>query len=395
MINILKKGRITILLTFSLLITTYPYVINRLMTLPNESFLSIAFLLIFGVLSIYYKQNNNIQKKIPKAFNICIIVQIILWFFYYLIFNDTSYLSRIFFIILTYLVCYVLVKNDLLLYFISCNNKLISIQAVLGVLTFILVYSYVLDPLIEFENIDGRSAGFYYFNCTNFRLGNFIRIAGFFDEPGALAYWGIYALLFNKLFLKNKIVEYTLLVSLTLTFSAAYFIQAIIYIFFFYARNISTLLTTLIIGGVVIFVIAHYLGEDEHFLYMTTERFTGGEIRSSRSDLSELAKQQFMNSPIWGNGAKNLNKMAYMGDNPYEILAKDGIVGFIITYMPLIYLLCKFINNRNVLFACLILALGYMQRPFHVDLMHSLMLYLFVLLTIFKYSSKHEGNKIT
>ena len=380
-------------MTFFLLLITYPYVINRLITLPNESTIGIFFLFIFSGLFIFTELNKKERVKIPVVFKICVIIQVLVWLVYCVIWNDTSYLSRIFYIILTVLICCTLINVGALLRFIKFNNSFIAIQAVFGVLTFILVFNNILEPIVTFENIDGRSAGFYLFNCTNARLGNFIRIAGFFDEPGALAYWGVYALIFNKLFIKNKIVEFTLLVSLVFTFSAAYFIQVLVYLIVFYASQARAFISLLIVGGIAICVIVYFLGDNEQFLYMTTDRFSGGEIRSDRIYLSNLAKEYFFKSPILGNGAENLNKIAYMGDNPYEILAKDGLVGYIVTYMPLIYLAFKFFKSRNILMSCVILGLGYMQRPFHVDLMHSLILYMFVLLVIFNNSTKNGKFK--
>ena len=70
-----------------------------------------------------------------------------------------------------------------------------------------------------------------------------------------------------------------------------------------------------------------------------------------------------------------------MDDNPFEILAKDGIIGLVVTYLPLLVVLLKFSRrNKDVFFAGLILTAGYLQRPFHVNLLHNLMLYGFVIL---------------
>ena len=57
------------------------------------------------------------------------------------------------------------------------------------------------------------------------------RVNGFFDEPGAFAFWGMFALLFNKLMFDNKKLEIIIMVSLLFTFSAAYFVLLPIYFF--------------------------------------------------------------------------------------------------------------------------------------------------------------------
>ena len=120
-------------------------------------------------------------------------------------------------------------------------------------------------------------------------------------------------------------------------------------------------------------------------MYLTVERFAGGTIRSGRTEMTAEAKQIFQESPIIGIGAKNLNERGYFDDNPYEIPAKDGIIGVLITYLPLLIVLFKYgLRDKKVLFAVLILMAGYLQRPFHVNLLHSMMLYLFVLLIHYK-----------
>ena len=58
----------------------------------------------------------------------------------------------------------------------------------------------LLEPLFQFIEMDGRPGYFYGLFTTNTVFGGFVRNAGFYDEPGALSNWGVFALLFNKLF---------------------------------------------------------------------------------------------------------------------------------------------------------------------------------------------------
>lgn len=102
--------------------------------------------------------------------------------------------------------------------------------------------------------------------------------------------------------------------------------------------------------GVVIF--GYFKVSDNEIVQRyTTERFEGGTLQSARIELSEIAKQKFESSPIFGVGAKELEK-EYMADNTYEIPAKDGIIGLIITYLPLILIIIKYrLRHKDVLFA--------------------------------------------
>ena len=103
-----------------------------------------------------------------------------------------------------------------------------------------------------------------------------------------------------------------------------------------------------------------------------------------RYELAEEAKQTFMSNPFFGIGAKKMDEGTYMGDNPYETLAKDGIIGTVVTYLPLLFLLYKY-RRKDVLSAVIVLSAGYAQRPFHMNLIHCLFLYMLCLMCYYKY----------
>ena len=148
------------------------------------------------------------------------------------------------------------------------------------------------------------------------------------------------------------------------------------------------MILTLLIIVPLSLVIFQTLSSSSEFMYYTIERFSGDQIRSKRFDQSDNAEELFRRAPVLGLGAQNFDEQGgtTVTDNPYEILAKDGVVGFIITYLPLIYIVLKYWRRKEVLFAAAILMLDYVQRPFHINEMHYLMLYLFCLLIEIKYS---------
>jgi len=102
----------------------------------------------------------------------------------------------------------------------------------------------------------------------------------------------------------------------------------------------------------------------------------------NRSSLAEKAKAQFLKAPILGIGATKMEETEYMADNPYEILAKDGIIGMFVTYLPLIIILYYKRKEFPYVAIVFILSLGYMQRPFHINIHHYFILYLFLTLTL-------------
>ena len=256
-----------------------------------------------------------------------------------------------------------------------------------GAVTFFLVLLLGITPLFTYVNQDGRDAYCFGLTCTNVYWGNVIRYSGFFDEPGAIANWGIFALLFNKLFINNCWVERALLLCLPFTLSMAFFVQVIFYFLFFYGKSMKkgafTLIVLIFIGAIAIPLIED---TNKELYSLTLERFeydeSGGLKGNSRADLTAKAKEQFLRKPFLGVGARRLESIDYMSDNPYEVLAKDGILGMIIMYLPILYIAYYKRKDKKVLAALAILSMGYLQRPYHIDLLHPTMLYFFLIMIL-------------
>ena len=99
---------------------------------------------------------------------------------------------------------------------------------------------------------------------------------------------------------------------------------------------------------------------------------------NNRTNMMKLAKKMFLSNPIFGVGPTIFYGGDYAADNPYETLAKDGLFGTFFIYLPLIVIgkMVKF--KKDIIFGIFILAVGYLQRPFHTNIIHYTMLYLFV-----------------
>ena len=112
----------------------------------------------------------------------------------------------------------------------------------------------------------------------------------------------------------------------------------------------------------------------------------------NRSDLMELAKVEFLKAPWLGVGAQNIEKRElYIADNPYETLANDGIIGTFNIYLPLLVIMLYGLRrNKNIFYGALILAMGYLQRPFHVNIIHPMMLYMLFVMTM---NNKKYNNR--
>lgn len=393
--NFFKNIGIPSLIILLMQLSMYPYAFQLFFNFPKENVMGIVF---FAIIALYCMSIKHRQRAMPVGLLAIMVIQSIVWLFYFVLYDDTSYLTRIFFVILTFLSLSMLLWKESILQFTSIYNKFLSLQGVLGVIAFILVFIGVLQPLMTIETEDGyRSIHFYGLTCSNVVIGNFMRVGGFFDEPGAFAFWGMFALLFNKLIFDNRKVEIVLIISLLFTFSAAFFVLLPVYFASFYYNRIKSVILVVIVLLPILFVISKALSNNSVFLHYTVERFSGDQIRSTRYDQADDTKKIFLKSPFLGQGGRKLEEIGgnHLSDNPYEILAKDGIVGYVITYLPLIYVLFKFWKKRKVLFSSVILLLDYMQRPFHINEMHYLMLYLFCLVVSLKYGSRTSEVSIS
>lgn len=385
-LSIFERFTLKMVIVLAMLLSCYPYNFNVLLGLGSESSIIVVFLLVMAVLYLSSKHS----YEIPTFWKNCLLIQGFTWLSYYFIHSDSSYLTRLFMILLTFLSLQVLIKEGSLFNFTRNYNRIIAIMAVAGVPIFFLYALGLVQPLQYYTNIDGRQFAFFGLTCSNAFTAGICRVAGFFDEPGAFAFWGIFALILNKLYFDNRKLEILLIISLLTTLSAAYFVQLFLYIVLFYSSKAKSFISMAIVLGVVVFGTFKYLGGNEQLAYLTTERFEGGQIRSARVEMTEGTQKIFAESPIFGIGAQNLLEIGYFDDNPYEIPAKDGIVGFIVTYLPLVYVTIKYRRkDRNILWASLILFAGYMQRPFHINVLHFFMLYLFVLLAYYKYEKNN------
>lgn len=376
------KQWISIVLFFLTLLISEPYIITLLLGISNK-LLWVAPILLLFVISL-----SSPREKMPHSFVVCCILQIFVWFLFSLLHNDTSYITRIAFIVFTLLLLSSVDRVVGLHKINALNNKLIAIQSVLGALAFVLVFMGILGPIMEFSLFDSRPSYYYGITCSNVLIGNIIRPAGFFDEPGALACWGVYALVVNKLFYDNKKLEYILAISLLFTLSLAFYIQLTLYILLFYGKNAKMILPFVIL---LIIAVLYISSDTSSELYRLTlgriSSFSEGGLNSTtRGVLTEISKGYFERSPWIGVGARTTEVIGvYSSDNPYETLGRDGIIGTITLYLPLLSVLTQK-KDKYIWAGVCILIVGYLQRPFHLNILHYVMMYGFCILALRDYN---------
>ena len=325
--------------------------------------------------------------QFDKPINDLILIQVFGWIFFSLIHMDTSYYTRIILLLTTFAILRIQQDEGGSLDFCKTYDVWLVVQAISGTIGILLVLGGLLQPIFKFVEMDMRPGYFFGLFTTNTYFGGLVRNAGFYDEPGALAFWGIYALIINKMFVKNTKIEILLIVGLLSTMSVAYFIQLAIYLLVFYRKQSWKLI---MIAAVILITLKFITSYNEAMDSAFWGRFqydesTGTISGDNRSVLMERCWRIFCDYPILGMGARNLvspevaSKYGFVGANFFFNWAADGIVGAIITYLPLIYLFPLGRYDKKLYGIGLLMLLGFLQRPYDsTQLLYPMMTYTIV-----------------
>lgn len=358
-----------------------------------------GYMILFAIAAIFVFFRN--QYRLPMPITGLFIVQIAVWLVYVAIHRlDTSYYTRILMLLITYLFLELQMtygRKE----FIKTYNFWLVFQAVAGTIGFLLVLFGILEPIFEFREMDKRWGYCFGLFTTNTYYDGFVRNAGFYDEPGALAFWGMYALIINKLFVNNRKVELLLIFGLISTLSMAYFIQLAFYMWFFYKGKRKEFITYIIAFVIALKLVGSFGEQIDDAIY---GRFEYNEKLEkiegdNRSELMEICWKLFKESPIIGHGANHLIEISvqrreFVGANAFTGLATDGILGQIVYWSPLIFLFFLGKKDRRFVWAGLVLLLGFMQRPYDgTQLLYPLMTFTIVLQAYLSVKDNNEGKE--
>lgn len=355
------------LLYFFALNVMWPSVFSFMGWLPDFKIGTIILAVICSILVL-----SNVRGALPSAVSNVILIQLCTFVLYFVIHSDSSYLTRCFYLIVATMLLMIQAKRPKM-EFVDTYVGWLTMQAVMGAIGFILVYLGILHSFGTFREFDGHIGQFYGLFTTTVYLESVgvLRVAGFFDEPGAFAFWGIFALLFNKLFIDNKRIEILLVIGLISTLSMAYFIQIALYAYFFYRKHLGKLLTrTLVFVTILLFIasISPRLNESifGRFQYDTEKGVLKGD---NRSHLAEYCFNIWTTSPITGVGARNLISISqkdkrFAGANPFTFLATDGVIGQLVLWLPILCLTSLRKRSPQYMYAGIIIFAGFMQRPY-------------------------------
>lgn len=364
------------------LVLNEPYNFNKFIPVPGIYATTILYVLFL----VFLNTKKRYSRSLPSKVNIAFVITAFVWLMYGVLYSDASYFTRIVFLFITYLFLNIAYLNNCFERFWLFSNRFILLQTFLSVVCFVLIGIGLLKPLAVHTVDDGfRIQNFYFWGgCfSKTYIGNMIRPSGYLDEPGALAAWAVYGLMLNYAFIKDKYIDKYLPWFTISTLSVAYFIQMGGFLVLRYIKKVYKLIPIVFLLTLSILYINTTKGTDFDIYSKTIARFEynkeSGIAGNSRQIAMENSEKIFKENPWFGIGGQNFGRLDLkLSDNPYEILAKDGIIGFTVTYLPLIIVL--FSNRRKEVLICtIIIAIGYLQRPFHINYIHDLYLWSFML----------------
>ena len=141
--NIKKYFTAPVVYVVLVLLCFYPYVFNTVLHLGSETVL----LLFFFAISVFCVLKG--RGGLPPLLTYCLVIQILVWILYAVLHGDTSYITRVFFILMSSLLLIFLIRRRELIRFTYAYNQFIAIQALLGVPVFFLVALGQLRPQLE------------------------------------------------------------------------------------------------------------------------------------------------------------------------------------------------------------------------------------------------------
>lgn len=268
---------------------------------------------------------------------------------------------------------------------------IILFMSVLGLIAFVLGLLGLIEVATIHQNPDTRTAYNFWITFSNhvFSYGNhlIIRVAGFFDEPGTLAYYIIFALLVARIYgFSSKRTELLLMLLGIPTLSLAYFITIALYValFYFNFKHLKYLLiVALVLGSLAFYVnLSQDRGPVHSLVYTVTlgrlERNTGNSSEGiiagdNRSVLFRTANQAFQDAPLIGHGIRYAEdpqgkyRGSYLGANVMAPLAMHGVLGTIFVFLHFIYwsylIFFRARVRKTLVFAWLIIFITFLQRP--------------------------------
>lgn len=282
-------------------------------------------------------------------------------------------------------------------------NAIIVVMSI--ILFFVLIVGIPWEP-ISFLKQDGRLHRLFFpLGATNayylFGGVRFIRIAGYADEPGALALILIYLLALNEFTLKSNLYRIIFFLGGVFTFSMAFFITVTPILVYWFRIGIFKFTKYSCISIIALVLFVSWAFENESVEAgvdaLVFNRFEKDDSGSFNGDNRSFAIPQqmlaFKSSPILGVGSSMENVERYLFGYPsfYSYLAMHGIIGYVFFYIPFVFIMLKNIKRKEILLLMAI-ALNYLQRPSIEEMFPLICLSLIFYSSFFQLNRKYDNN---
>ena len=296
---------------------------------------------------------------------------------------------------------------------------IMAIMSILGAIVFSLGLFANLKPFSSTLIPDHREILNYIFSfapseaVANFGSGSFIRVSGYFDEPGSFAFYLIFALLVNKLYDYSKNIERVIVVGGIFTLSLAFYISIFLYYLYFsiIEKKFHVMAGCVAVLSIVIISVTALKDDSDLgaslyeltvYRIQPTERVDSKLIAGdNRSENLVYAWSAFTKAPFFGHG-KNAHSSPngeFFGKlccNPMHPFATEGIIGTLIYFLIFIYIIFSIFTKRPFdlvsLGIFIILIANMLQRPGFQNGAFGYFIFIFILDAI-NWHKKQLGQK--
>lgn len=370
------------------LVCFYPYEFYSAYPFLNSSNQQVLFLFLSVltiVLSIIFGKKN---RKVPYVLIVVVIIQC-MWMLLNNIVKGKAIGLGVFMTPLLALSLVFFIHSTCGFYeFYKRYNNWILIMTTMGALSFFLVRVGVLKPLYLFIDLSDEDTMLNYGLTFSQNMDTLFAYCGYFDEPGTIAYWSMFALLFNKYFINNRMVEIALIITTLFSFSMGFYIQLLVYLIVFHIlapkeRNgkLISIIIISIFGLMVYWSLSTQTSANSDVYDKTIGRIvtafddskTQGLAVDDRAQYTLQAQKEFDNNPYFGTERDNV----VVAHNIYEPLALYGLIGTFFLYLPFLMLFIRaFLKRDYELLRCMIVIItGFTHRPFHSNLLAYFIIY--------------------
>jgi hypothetical protein len=352
----------------------------------------IGAVVLFASISLFVKGKISVNQK---GFIFCLLVQSCALLIFSIYYDSYVKLTNIVIQIICFIILLIYAQNFVGLGKV-CHSfiLLVLVMVVSGGVAFFLAGTGLFDPLWEFPRPgSGDTMYSYALTFTNFKISigdkELIRYSGYFDEPGRMGFYAIYALLINKLSINKSSYEVIIILFGLLTLSLAFAISVFIYLIWFYGRKGNIIY----FFSFILFVAAlgWYIYENrntsprmELLSQHTVERVMPAEKEdriiqgNNRAEGFVANIGYLLEQPVLGYDPSFFqNRQLKDPSSIMTLLVRYGFVGTLVFFIHVIYVLSfgvmKYRDKWVALGILVILGANYIQRPQVTGLLNFLM----------------------